>query len=381
MTSRPTDAHSARLMIAEYQHRKLLVVDDEPLVRQTLDFCLRDEYDVTTAASGEEAIELARKEEFPVVILDLRMEGLSGIETLKKLKELHELQNVIILTAYESMESAITALNLGAFNYLTKPFERTHLREVISRGFEAYDQQHLRKKAIHERLMNVHDSFLSLLCHEFNTPLNAIIGVSELLVDTQKDPEQKTWMQDIHEAGLHLHGILMEMVDYIGASHLASTGIENNFVIASLLQPLIETLRKDELKFEIEEGPALHHNLRGASSSIFMIARKLVRMASHQSKNVKLRAELGAHQPHGFLLKLEVSGTGIHLEQNEVEKLFHPYQFTPHTGTGNRSSLGLELATCRKIAEYAQGSVNCLFTASGEIVFSALIPVGESDKP
>src|SRR4029079_18131495 len=120
-----------------------------------LDFCLREEYDVTTVASGEEAIEVSSREDFPVVILDLRMEGLSGIETLKRLKKAHEIQNIIILTAYESMESAITALNLGAFNYLTKPFERNHLREVISRGFEAYDQQNQRKQDMQQRLMSV----------------------------------------------------------------------------------------------------------------------------------------------------------------------------------------------------------------------------------
>ncbi len=122
-------------MIAELPHRKVLVVDDEPLVRETLDYCLNDEYDITAAASGEEAIELAKQDDFPVVLLDLRMDGISGLETLRRLKQLHASQNVVILTAYESTESAIEALNLGAYSYLTKPFRQNRLKEVISRAF------------------------------------------------------------------------------------------------------------------------------------------------------------------------------------------------------------------------------------------------------
>jgi len=366
-------------MIAECPHRKLLVVDDEPLVRETLNFCLRDEYDVTTAASGEEAVELSRRQDFPVVILDLRMEGLSGIETLKKLKEIHEIQNVIILTAYESTESAITALNLGAFNYLTKPFERTQLMEVISRGFESYDQQHLRQQDIQQRLMNVHDSFLSLLCHEFNTPLNVILGFSELLGDSLKDPEHKAWLDDIRKSGTHLHDILMEIVDYIGASHLASNGLEKEFVLGPLLLPMVRNFKEEAVEIDIYEDPALRQTLRGPSSSIFMIIRKLVRMASHQSRLVHIHSRLHlAKGSEGAQLKFVVSGTGIHLDRikrNEIEQLFKPYQFTPHASSGSRSSLGLELATCRKIAEYANGAVECHLTPEGEVEFSASIPV------
>ncbi|CAN5717150.1 HAMP domain-containing sensor histidine kinase [soil metagenome] len=366
-------------MIAECPHRKLLVVDDEPLVRETLNFCLRDEYDVTTAASGEEAIELSRREDFPVVILDLRMEGLSGIDTLKKLKEIHEVQNVIILTAYESTETAITALNLGAFNYLTKPFERTQLMDVISRGFESYDQQNLRQQDIQQRLMNVHDSFLSLLCHEFNTPLNVILGFSELLGDSLRDPEQRAWVDDIRKSGTHLHDILMEIVDYIGASHMATTGVEKEFALGTLLQPMIRHFQEEGVRIDLSGDPSLNQQLRGPSNSVFMIVRKLVRMASHQSKHVQIRSIVNTTEgKEGSPLNIVVSGTGISLDRisrHEIEQLFKPYQFTPHNVSGSRTSLGLELATCRKIAEYARGSVKCHLTPKGEIEFCADIPI------
>ncbi len=107
-------------------------------MRETLNLCFRSQYEVTAVSSGEEAIEASKRESFPVVLLDLRMDGLSGIETLRRLRQLGQPQNVIILTAYESMESAISALNLGAFKYVTKPFQPDRLREIVSRGFEDY---------------------------------------------------------------------------------------------------------------------------------------------------------------------------------------------------------------------------------------------------
>ncbi len=366
-------------MIAERQHRKLLVVDDEPLVRETLSYCLEDEYDVVAVASGEEAIEASKKEAFPVVILDLCMEGISGIETLKRLKKIHETQNVIILTAYESTESAISALNLGAFNYLTKPFERKHLKEVISHGFEAYDQQSLRKQDMQHRLMSVHDSFFSLLCHEFNTPLNIILGYAELLLDNLKNPEHKAWVKDIKDSGSHLHDILMEIVDYIGASHSAKAGINNHFVPDTLLHSMIPAFHEKDVVLDIVSGPEMRNTLRGPGPSVLMIARKLVRMASHQSKRVRITMSLSpGSEPHFAQLQVAVVGTGIHrdaVRRNEIEQLFEPYQFMPSGDAGHRSSLGLELATCRKIAEYAQGTVECIFNARGELDFIAEIPV------
>lgn len=368
-------------MIAAPKPRKLLVVDDEPLVRETLDFCLRDDYDITSVASGEEAIKISRVEDFPVVILDLRMEGLSGIETLKKLKQIRATQNVIILTAYESMETAITALNLGAFNYLTKPFQHTHLREVIARGFDAYDLQTLREKEIQNRLLNVHDTFLSLLCHEFNTPLNVILGVSELLGENLTDSEQKVWMQDINNAGTHLHDILMEIVDYVGASHLAAAGADDDFILTRLLQPMIHSLDHENLAvvLNVDEGPARGRKLRGPSHSISLIARKLIRMASHQSERIHIYSRLASLEDQEDLqLQLVVSGTGLHtdaMRKNDLDQLFEPYQFTPKNSKGRRTALGLELATCRKIAEYAHGSVDCVVTPNGDIDFSATIPV------
>lgn len=363
-------------MIAERPHRKVLVVDDEPLVRETLDYCLNDEYDITAAASGEEAIELSKQEDFPVVLLDLRMDGISGLETLRRLKQLHTLQNVVILTAYESTESAIEALNLGAYSYLTKPFRQNRLKEVISRGIQDYDQNTRRAQDMQQRLMGVHDSFLSLLCHEFNTPLTSILGFSELLSEVSLTEEQKAWVSNIQSSGTHLHDILMEIVDYIGASNLASAGVKEEFTLRNVFAKAIKPLLSSGLTVRIEEDEMLDFRLKGASGSIQMIARKLLRIASHQSRNVRMSACVDCMpDTEAQRLTLVVQDTGLMLGRSgisRIDQLFEPYFFRPtEETTGFSKSLGLELATCRRIAEYANGTVDCRIGLNKEVEFVA----------
>lgn len=374
-------------MTVESPRRKILVVDDEPLVRETLRYCLEDHYDITSVASGEEAIAASLREDFPVVILDLCMEGLSGIETLRRLREIRESQNVIILTAFQSMETAISALNLGAFNYLTKPFDRSNLIRVIARGFEVYDQQIYRSRDLRQRLMNVHDTFFSLLCHEFNTPLNVILGFSELLGESVKDPEHRGWIEEIRTSGAHLHEILMEIVDYIAVSSLAVSGVDGEFRLGTLFEETEASFREREVKVEYSGSPLLEWPLTGPEHAVRVIVRKLVRMAAHKSARVRLHARVETvDSSAGARLRIEVSGTGLtrdDLGNRDLDQIFQPYQFVVTDHTGQRASLGLELATCRKIAEYAGGSVHGFFHAGGELGIAAeiivkLSPAGRS---
>lgn len=356
--------------------RRLLVVDDEPLVRQTLSLVLKDEYEVTAVESGEEAVRLSLRQSFPVVILDLCMEGMSGIETLRQLKKIQEHQNIIILTAYQSMESAISALNLGAFNYLTKPFERRHLKKVVSQGFECYERYASRKEDMQRRLMGVHDSFFSLLCHEINTPLNIVLGFSDLLATSPRDREALSWIEHIREAGTHLHDILMEIVDYTAASHLASAGVDEEFIPRQLLLPVVMSMRERSIEAVLDDSLPHGMSIAGPSSAILMIVRKLMNMASQRSKRICAKIEL-VHRdgPH---LVLTIAGTGIHeqsLNGFEVEHLFHPFPQSAEEPTTRIMNLGLELATCRKIADYAHAEVEGKFDETGELVFVTSVPV------
>ena len=122
----------------------ILVVDDEEIMREILETLLtREGYDVKLAASGEAGLELARSQPVDAAIVDIMMPGIGGIATLDELRRLDEDLAVIIITAFASIESAISAMKSGAFDYITKPFKNDEVLVVIRNAME-------RRRLVHE---------------------------------------------------------------------------------------------------------------------------------------------------------------------------------------------------------------------------------------
>ena len=115
----------------------ILVVDDEEIMHEILETLLtREGYEVRLASSGAEGLELARALPFDAAIVDIMMPGLDGIATLDELKRIDEDLAVVIITAYASVESAISAMKSGAFDYVTKPFKNEEVLVVIRNAME-----------------------------------------------------------------------------------------------------------------------------------------------------------------------------------------------------------------------------------------------------
>jgi DNA-binding NtrC family response regulator len=113
---------------------KILVVDDELIVRESLGGWLeRDGHTVDKAASGEESLEKFEKTRYDIILLDIKMEGMSGLEVLKKVKEMDPDVSVVMITAYGSIPSAIEAMKSGAYEYLLKPFDPDELMVLIEK--------------------------------------------------------------------------------------------------------------------------------------------------------------------------------------------------------------------------------------------------------
>jgi DNA-binding NtrC family response regulator len=116
---------------------RVLIVDDEKSVRESLRMVLKDRYEILVAASGEEALASIGDETVDVVLLDIIMPGLDGLEVLERLKEQLLSPQVIMLTATKTVKTAVTAMRLGAFDYITKPFDVDELLLVVERAVES----------------------------------------------------------------------------------------------------------------------------------------------------------------------------------------------------------------------------------------------------
>ncbi len=118
----------------EKEEQVILVVDDEEGLRVGLSKLLEDEgYAVECAEDGEKALEIVRSRHIDLMLTDMRMPGMSGIELLKQVRKIREDIGVIILTGYGEIESYIEAMNFGAMEYVSKPFKVNELKFIVSK--------------------------------------------------------------------------------------------------------------------------------------------------------------------------------------------------------------------------------------------------------
>ncbi len=111
---------------------KLLIVDDETNIRMTLKQCFSsEEYQLDIAVNGEEALTKLKTNEYDLALLDIRMPGLTGMEVLEKVREDGIDVDVIMMTAYGSVEKAVEAMKLGAVDFIGKPFTPAQIREIV----------------------------------------------------------------------------------------------------------------------------------------------------------------------------------------------------------------------------------------------------------
>jgi signal transduction histidine kinase len=177
--------------------RTLLIVDDEEGPRQSLRIVFKDDYHILLADSGERALELARQQPVDAAVVDIRMSGMSGTELLGQLKQLDPAIEVIMLTAYETIDTARQALRLGACDYLTKPFDLPTIRAAVSKAMERHaltedlraNNEKLKElqrdieqfQAQKEQFQTKQEIYASIV-HDINGPLTVISGFIEILV-------------------------------------------------------------------------------------------------------------------------------------------------------------------------------------------------------
>jgi two-component system phosphate regulon sensor histidine kinase PhoR len=121
--------------------KTILVVDDEVTVCKSIRKALAcDTYDIDIAVSGEEALQMEEKKSYDVLIVDLMMPGLSGLDLLKSLKTRRPSAQVIMVTGYPTMKNTLQAMQIGAFDFLPKPFLPADIRNVVARALAALEE-------------------------------------------------------------------------------------------------------------------------------------------------------------------------------------------------------------------------------------------------
>jgi len=180
----------------------ILIVDDEPDICKALEFLLKREgYAVTSANSGEDAIEKLKTDGFDVVITDLKMGRIDGMTVLEKAKEINPDMPVIMMTAFASIESAVEAMKRGAADYIVKPFLNEEIKLTIKKVLE-------QKKIINENIALKQQISQRMACRDFVANSESMLKIVETL---EKVIPTKSNIMILGESGTG-KGLLAELV-------------------------------------------------------------------------------------------------------------------------------------------------------------------------
>ena len=146
--------------------KTILVVDDELATRESLRMILKRNYDLLLAASGEEALGMLETRQPDLILLDIIMPGIDGMETLKRIKEKNRKQQVVMITATKTVKTAVEAMKLGAFDYLTKPFDVNEITHVVEEGLKKEDDRRFKVICDKANIIGKSKAMQKILCSE-----------------------------------------------------------------------------------------------------------------------------------------------------------------------------------------------------------------------
>lgn len=187
----------------------LLIVDDERGPTESLRMVFKSEFDVYTAPGGQEALSILHEQPIDVVTLDLRMPGMPGVEVMEHIKRHDPDIEIIVVTGYASLDSAVRGLRNQVFDYVTKPFDVPQISTLVHRALER------RRESLRAR--RAKDDFLANLSHELRTPLSAIAALAEVMMEERLGPmgnaRYLAYAADIRESAVHALGVLGAMIE------------------------------------------------------------------------------------------------------------------------------------------------------------------------
>lgn len=354
---------------------KVLVIDDELGPRESLRILLKMEYEVLVADSVLRGLDLLAKHHPDVVIMDIRMPGMTGIEGLREIRKLDADISVIMLTGFGALETAQEALRLGASDYLKKPFDTKEIMEVVRQNIRRTAHQRRRStmegqlQELNQRLETVvarKDRMSSLgeasaeLVHDLRNPLTVVHGYVQILGEELSQGQASHRSADggaqdylgAIEKGVRRCRELIDAWQDLGRKTV------HDLVPINLIHVLTEIVDSQRLLAESNRG-ALELRVEVPSCQILGDSTQLSRALQNIIGNASdaLQEAGGSVQvtlrAAGEDALISVRDDGVGISEENLARLFQPYFTTKARGRGT----GLGLFITRKIIEDHHGQI------------------------
>ncbi len=349
----------------------LLVVDDELGMRLSIERALKAyatsfedievdvDFRITTADSGEAALEAAAKDPPQIILLDYKLPGMSGLDVLQALMEARTEALIVMITAYASLETAVQATKIGAFDFLAKPFTPIEVKAAVHKTAKHYMIQAQARKLAGER-RQIRFEFLSVLAHELKSPLAAVEGNLRILRDHAAGDAIGAYDHLLDRSILRLDGMRKLILDLLDLTRIESGQKQRSLVEADVCAAATQSLETfqslaAERNVNLLFCPPGKVWLKADPGELEMMFNNLISNAikyNHEGGSVTVEVEDGPEE-----VRVAVHDTGIGIGKEDLAKLFGEFSRIRNEKTRNILGSGLGLSILRRLASLYGGKV------------------------
>ena len=356
---------------------QILLVDDEEHIRRGLGQLLElEDYSVTCAADGAEGWQMFQQMDFDLVITDIKMPRLDGLQLLRMAREHAPEVPVIIITGHGDLDMAIEALRGGAYDFITKPFDHDVVLAAVARALE--------KRRLGKELEAAHKlaslgTLAAGVAHELNTPLNVIIGAAERLLKhigqddvSPYDPETiRKYLDMIVRNGLRCARIVRALKTYARAEPLEREDCDLNAIVQDSLTLIEHTLQiESNVWVETDLAPDLPQLQADPNklTQVFVNLLSNARDAMPDGGTITITTCKGDDDQ---TIVATVSDTGTGIPPDVLPRIFDPFFTTKPVGQGT----GLGLSIVAGIVQDHQGTLHVESQPGQGTTFTLTLPV------
>lgn len=372
---------------------RVLLVDDDLQLQETIAECLRDSgIDVICAGTGLRGLELVFQERVDLILLDLGLPDMEGFEVLRcvKLDETHRSIPVIVLTGWTSTADKLRGFELGAVDYVTKPFSVPELQVRVESALRAKRLQDQLTQANREleaarsaaeSANRAKSEFLANMSHEIRTPMNGVIAMTGLLAQTSLTAEQREFVETIRTSGESLMVIINDILDFskieAGTLELESHPFSLRECVEDSLDLLAAEAAAKQLDLVCQMDDLLPASLLGDSTRVGQVLVNLisnaVKFTSTGEVSVSVWAEPSSAQADAFSrgdsfkmrrsanatvgVHFAVRDTGIGIPREKHAKIFESFTQGDSSATRSHGGTGLGLAIARRLTQMMGGQI------------------------
>lgn len=340
------------------ERHTILVIDDDDLILDLCTVLLEGQgHAVSTAREGSRGLEVVRRLVPDMVYVDFRMPGLSGLQVIEAVHEIDPTIVIVLMTGHATIDIAVDAMKLGAYDVLAKPFEPDQLRRVTRRGLEKRRLE-LETITLRREQEMLRENFAAIVSHELKSPLGAVQQNLFLLEQELADVASEEQRARIGRMQVRI-GQLVDMVEtWLRGVSVDVRGIRERFRPLPIDIPIgraIESVdpqavRKDVevVSFIEEPGPQILGDETTLTEALTNVLGNAVKYSYDGG-----RVTVTAAEAHGDVT-VEISDTGVGIAKEDRDRIFGDFY---RAGDAGVAGAGLGLAISRRVVEAHDGSI------------------------